>query len=613
MRKIISILCLLFFYHTGFSQYQLIAEHLKNPDKNIDFVKGVADFHIKLEDKNLGGYHTFAGLDGHAKADQSGGWEGFQYKSLCATSRTAYAFARAFQMTGDIKYLQHARKALDFLYDKGWDQQNDGWFFTYDTDNDQSFGTPWAQNERWIFQQEYAMVGIVAMEEALGGTPFESNGIAIEQEFIDKSLQNLDENWWDSRDNYLGFYEKGSIRNSGQKGKGFTGTIDGINTHAALLANSYRTPETIQRFKDLSDIARDHLAGSMELTAVKAGFPEIFDSNWNIDQSNDHCGVGHVLKTAWCLGRAAVFFRNASYQTAAEQLLDQVLERNNHEHEDLYDYHYGAPFSDISWKTGKRKNATKNHWVLEQGLTGGLMNYYSTVDDQKREKYLQLADESMAFFEQHLLSAHGVSYMNVSQDGSQPFGDLLANTFKAGFHDAELGYMTYLYANTYLHARPFSLYYHFDGQTTEQVQLAPVIVKKDGLSIASITLNGEPYTDFDAQAMTVNLDESTSGIFKVTYQPNSNPLDPQTPLLAEKTQNFEVYPTIFNEQLTIEGKGIQQAGLFSISGKKVGHYHLDPSLDQQKLQLNTLATGMYLLRLDGINQQTQMIKLLKQR
>ncbi|BDD01206.1 AGE family epimerase/isomerase [Persicobacter psychrovividus] len=586
------------------------SQFLKFPEQNIDFVKGVADFHISLEDPS-GGYFTFADLDGVPLPDQSGGWEGYEYKSLCAISRSAYAFARAFQLTGDIVYLQHARRALNFLYEKGWDRQHDGWYFTYDETNQTAFGAPWAKDEKWIFQQEYATVGIMAMMEALGGTPYLSDGQSIEADWMNLALDNLDDHWWDDRADYLGFYEKATSRNSAQNGKGFTGTIDGINTHAALLANISQEPQDVMRFRDLSDISRDRLAGALDLAEVKAGFPEVFSNNWEIDQSKDHSGVGHVLKTAWCLGRAAVFFKDPSYQKAAEKLLDHVWESNQPTHEDLYDHTYGAPFSDVNWKTGKRKDQTKNHWVLEQGLTGGLMNYYSTTDETKRLIYLQIADESMDFFEKNMLTSHGVSYANVTQDGALPVGDLLADAFKAGFHDAELGYMTYLYAHTYLHARAFDLYYHFNGKTTKQVRLAPLIVKDEGLSIESVSYNGADYTAFNSKDMTVDLNENIDGIFKVTFKPNERPLDPQQPLASAVKESYQVFPSVFESELNIQGRGIVSAVLLDAAGRTIQRFPLMPDLEHQQLEVQPCTSGLYLLKLIDEQQQQSVHRLIK--
>jgi uncharacterized protein YyaL (SSP411 family) len=101
----------------------------------------------------------------HTKIDRLANSAGANEKALCGQSRIAYAFVRAFMLTGDEQYLEQAHYALKFLYDHGW---NEGWYFV--TDAQGNHISHWGHDSWWSFQQHYALVGVTAMVEATGGT-----------------------------------------------------------------------------------------------------------------------------------------------------------------------------------------------------------------------------------------------------------------------------------------------------------------------------------------------------------------------------------------------------------------------------------------------------------
>ena len=597
------------------AQYEPESLYLTNPDTAKALVKEVADFHHKAKDP-AGGYFSFLLEDGTPMDQQPGGWPNYEYKSFCSISRLAYAFNRAFMLTGDTSYLYDARHALKFLYEKGYDTINEGWFFTYNMDADTSWGAPWAADNKWTFQQQYALVGLISMVEATGGKKnwYEEAGGLTDAEWFERGIDLLYNEVWDDHQDYFGYYENANNDWTGKTGKGFTGTIDGINTHAALAALMKPVPRYLDRFHELSDIARDRLVGSMDASGVMVGFPEIFDSQWNIITSDNNVSIGHMLKTAWCLGRAAIVFHDATYGAAAEKILDQVWEKDHADHDDLWDHVNGGPFDGGDWSTGKVTTRIKNHWVLEQGFTGPMINYFNTTDPDKRNNYLQMADQSLDFFEKHSVDkVHGCSWLDVSQDGSSITNMVKADNFKAGFHDAELGYYAYLYSNIYYYHDPVDLHYFFEARPEAwSVTLNPLAIGDDSLKITDVSLNGQEFTAFDTDLRMLNLAAGQGGVFRVRFNPNI-----QSTTIGENFLSADlvlrVYPNPFTEiinmELNLPERERVTVSLMDLSGRSVallyaghkeaGHHSFSwyPAG-----QLN-LSGGIYLLNIQAGNQQ----------
>ncbi|AZQ65420.1 T9SS type A sorting domain-containing protein [Flammeovirga pectinis] len=599
--KTILIFCALLVWKTTnvYAQYQTKSTFLNDPTEATKFVKGVADFLRTTKDEK-GGYYSFVEADGSIKKEQMESWTGgYNLKSFCSQTRVAYTFARAFMLTGDTTYLKDAEHALDFLYEKGWDEEYDGWYFTYNVDADKSFGPPWNENSKWTFQQEYAILGIIAMVDVLGGIASENR----HTEWLDKSMVSLYEHVWDSHSTNFGYYENASRRWGNKYGKGFTGTIDGINTHAALLALMTNEEQHNLRYQQLADISRDKLAGNMDAEGVKIGFPENFHSDWSINQDNTGASVGHMLKTAWCLGRAAVYFDDRSYRTAAEEIIDHVYTSN------LYDKNNGAPYEWANWKTGVVTDRNKCHWVVEQGFTGPMIASFITNDKDKKERYLQMADESLYFFEQNMISSIGLSHEYVTPGGN-PIDGLKANMFKSGFHDAELGFFAYLYGQAYLTASKFSLYYYLTPSEDKVFTLMPLAYPNSQLKISNVELDGKQYANFNGEQNEVSVLANRGGVFKVEFTPT-----PLTSVLTtaaiSKNEKIKVFPTLFSDKITIKTtiNGYYTIRIYDMFGN-IFYKNLTNTPTTIVENLQKVPKGIYIVNIQSeeINQGFKIIK-----
>ena len=481
--------------------YEPVSEFLVEPALAADFAVECADFWTAARDAEYGGYHSFVGRDGQVTDDRR--------KSLVGQSRNAYGFARAFMLTGDTDYLVHAEHALAFLVASGWDAEHGGWFFGTDEQGELAplFGDDWDPNSfKWSFTQHYALVGIAALCEATRSD--EACG------WLGDGMDVLDEQLWDGDAEHYGYHTEADLDWSEPSGKGFTPTVDGVTTHALAAYLLDGEDAHRSRLLQLADNMAVHLAGSVDRPEVALGFPEVFDSEWGIDYTATVGQPGHVLKTAWALARAHGVDPDAGYLDAAALLADDMLGQGG------YDHDHGGPFHEYDWSAGRVTSTDKVYWVLEQGAVAGLLLYHLWPDPIAADSYLQMADESLAFYATYLIDPeYGETYSQVSFDGGEITIEDKGDAFKAGYHSIELGYTTYLYGNLLLLDRPATLYYAFEPSDLDrQIPLEPIAVESDTLTIVDVQLDGTPYDRYDPSTRTLDLPAGTGGTFAVAFE-----------------------------------------------------------------------------------------------
>jgi mannose/cellobiose epimerase-like protein (N-acyl-D-glucosamine 2-epimerase family) len=476
--------------------YVIKSAFLNDPDLAIDHALSTADFYAKAADSQFGGFFTY--LDRQGKPTQTN-------KSFVALSRDAYAFVRAFMLSGDEHYLDLAQQALSFLYAHGWDTKNGGFIFMGDQQGAAQPDPSGSQSPKWSFVQHYGLVGINAMCDATRSS--------TDCAWLDKGISSLEQHLWDARAGFEGYYNNANLDFSSPRDKGFTPTIDGITTHALndyLITgrSDYRA-----RFFWLANNAVDHLAASMTAPGVVFGFPEDYNSNWQINTGSKFGFVGHVYKTAWCLARAYLIDPQEKYRTAARQILLQMYQKGG------FDRTNGAPNYSFNWDTGVN-STDKEYWQLEQGILSGLYNYAITTSDSDRAIFLEVADRTLDFYVKHLFDTQfGGIFYQTNADGSSPVRTDKGDQWEGDYHDVELSYYTYVDGNLLLWHRPITLYYRFEAASADRdLVLSPIPLRDSRLAIDSVSHAGAPYPAFDAATRSVHLPAGTSGVFAVSFK-----------------------------------------------------------------------------------------------
>ena len=578
------------------AQYEVKCKHILDPDLNIEYVKKNMDFWIShAYDPIYGGFFSSVGVNGTLLNSNR--------KSLICQTRHGYGFTRAFMLTGDEMYLDYANSALNFLFASGWDTTNEGWYCFANQDGTLDNRSGWnPNNKKWGFQQHYAMLGIIANYEATQDTTV--------KKWMDLGMNSLYKNLWDSRPGFEGYYDDAAVDWSTKTGKGFTATVDGITTNAELNYLVTGTPESKERLLQLADNIVDHFISTMSDPLVKVLYPEKFSTDWVPDfASSGNGSIGHFIKTSWCLGRAYLCdTTKTQYRDGAIEILDKSWAFQNGT-ASVWDKVNGGPFNEIDILTGnfKANGDSKDYWTVEQGFTSGMLNHYIT----KNPIYLQMADESLNFFMKHIVdSINGEIFSQTNPNGLIVRNKTKGDDFKASYHSTELGYLAYLYSSLYLLNKPANLYYKFaPSEDARVITLKPIPIEDRCLSITSVTLDGEPFNDFDPASRSLFIAPNQGGKFKVTYE--SIPSG-RTGLAATPDDlKIRVFPNPTRNNINISGaENVNRITIMDLAGKVVLE---QTSFGQTSISINleNLQSGVYMVVLNQNSGAKSLRKIIK--
>lgn len=611
MKKLyILILLALAFVFVAHGQYVVKSKHILQPELNIEYVRNNAEFWIQhAYDNQYGGF--FSNVDRYGNVitttpQRSGfGSTPYKRKSLIAQSRHGYGFTRAFMMTGDEKYLTYAQSALDFLFDYGWDKVNEGWYAFAQADGTIDITQNWSPdlNEKWSFQQHYALLGIVAN--------FEATRNSKSEEFMQKGINSIINNMWDARKGYEGYFGTAGVDWRNKKNKGFTATIDAITTNAELNYLITQDAGYKSRLLELADMIVKYFIPQMDNPNVNVLYPEQYNTNWVVDLNASKNGnVGHFIKTAWCLGRAYLCdTTKVEYKNAANKILNKAWTYKNGD-VSIWDHVNGGPFNEINILTGEwtgSKGKVKEYWVVEQGFTAPMINYYISKDDT----YLEMADQSIGFFMEHMVdSVNGEIFYQLSPDGLVVNKGVKGDDYKAGYHSIEMGYYAYLYSSLYYLNQPAELYYIFEPAAYEQnISLTPIPMQDGLLKIKTVTLNDQEFTSFNSVSRTLNIAANQGGKFKVTFE--ASPSQPNS-VKTYASNSLRIYPLPANDFVRIEGNS-ELAGItvFDLNGNTILQQNANGA-KSMNVNLVDFKPGVYLLAVEQRNGVKEMKKLIKQ-
>ena len=480
---------------SGTEKYLVKNEYLKNPDSINVVADKSAKFWEKAYDTKYGGFYAYLKRDGSIDESKT-------YKISIIQDRNAFAFARAYQLTGNKEYLDYARKGLDFLYKYAWDDTNGGWYQEMNRDGSLVSapidGMNW-NDVKWFTNEIASIAGMSAMYDATRSTTDET--------WLNKTYSIIDEKLYDSRAGNEGYYEMANRDWSNPNTKSPYPTLDSIpNNMEMYLLNLDSKYEN--RMTTLADISISKIFNTME--SRKFGFVDKFDSNWNPMQSQPNTYSGNLLKPALYLDWMYLMNPKPEYKAYAEKLTDQIVNGK------AYDEKNGGLFSNLNPDTGELVDNKKDWWIQEAGFNTGLLGYYVS----KNDNYLKMADGCMDFFMNHIYDPeYGDAFEQTDADGSNPL-TVKGDYWKEAYHTIELYYYTYLYGNLILHNKPVTLYYNIEAdKNARNITLTPVYLGKGKLTITDVTLNGKKFTDFTGSTCMLKLPANTGGEFKVTFAP----------------------------------------------------------------------------------------------
>jgi hypothetical protein len=149
----------------------------------------------------------------------------------------------------------------------------------------------------------------------------------------------------------------------------------------------------------------------------------------------------------------------------------------------------------------------KAWWQQEQGI----LAYQILYGILKKDVYLKYARESAAFYNTYFLDHYdGSVYFNVLANGL-PYAlgteRLKGSHSMSCYHSIELAYLSQVYINLLAAKKPLDLYFKpvHGGFADGILRVSPDILPKGSVKIKFVTVDDEPYKEFDAAALTVKV------------------------------------------------------------------------------------------------------------
>ncbi|WP_034335585.1 AGE family epimerase/isomerase [Deinococcus misasensis] len=445
-------------------------------------------------------------------------------------SRLVYGYASAYLLTGEDEFLEIAEKGTEYLrghmrfYDR--DENIVYWYHGIRIQGDKEeklFTSEFGDDYDAIpaYEQIYALAGPIQTYRISGDPRIlkdaELTIDLFDRFFLDQEkggyYSHLDPITLDPLSDALG-------PNKGKK------NWNSVGDHApAYLINLVLATDE-PRFKTFLEGTFDTIARYFPDYENSPFVQEKFFSDWSHDQQHmwqqNRGVVGHNLKIAWNIMRMHTQAPKPEYEALARKIAAEMpLVGGDRQHGGWYDVMERVKQDDQEWHRFAFHDR-KAWWQQEQGILAYLILHGLLKD----EEYLRIARESQAFYNAWFLDHDdGAVYFNTLANGL-PY--LLGTERLKGshsmsmYHSSELCYLSAVYNNLLIFKKPLDM--HFKpipgGFKDNILRVAPDLLPPGSVKISSVTLNEQPYSNFDADALTVTLPETDERVkICVTLQP----------------------------------------------------------------------------------------------
>ncbi|MBI5647355.1 MAG: AGE family epimerase/isomerase [Ignavibacteriae bacterium] len=470
-------------------------------------------------------YRTTITLNGEKEADN--------YRQETDTiSRLVYGFASAYLLTGKDEYLVGAEKGTEYLrehmrfYDQ--DEKIVYWYHGIDVHGsreDKVFASEFGDDFDAIpaYEQIYALAGPIQTYRITGDPRIlqdaEMTVDLFDRFYLDRHkggyFSHLDPITLDPRSEALG-------PNKGKK------NWNSVGDHApAYLINLYLATGE-ERYAKMLEYTFDTIVQYFPDYANSPFVQEKFYEDWSHDSTHmwqqNRGVVGHNLKIAWNLLRMYGLEPKQSYEEVARKI-GEVMPPigGDRQRGGWYDVMERVRQAGQDWHRFAFHDR-KAWWQQEQGI----LAYLILAGVLGGDEYRKISRESSAFYNAFFLDHDdGAVFFNVLANGIPYL--MGTERFKgshsmSGYHSFELCYLAQTYTNLLLTKKPLDL--HFkpkpNGFKRNILRVSPDILPPKSIRIESVTIDGAPYTDFNAEALTVKLPASDTDLrVKVRVIPTS--------------------------------------------------------------------------------------------
>ena len=242
------------------------------------------------------------------------------------------------------------------------------------------------------------------------------------------------------------------------------------------------------------------------------------DTTWGWQQNR--AVVGHNLKIAWNLMRMQSLKSKDKYVNLATKIAYLMPDAGS-------DRQRGGWYDVVERLLGEGETVhrfvwhdRKAWWQQEQAI----LAYLILAGVLGKSEYLRLAREASSFYNASFpdLEDGGV-YFNVLASGIPYLAGGnergKGSHSMSGYHSFELCYLAAVYTNLLITKQPMNFYFKpMPGGFPDNIlRVSPDILPPGSIKIGKCEIDGEPYTNFDADALTVTLPKTNERV-KVKVQ-----------------------------------------------------------------------------------------------
>jgi mannose/cellobiose epimerase-like protein (N-acyl-D-glucosamine 2-epimerase family) len=546
MRAMLSPGRFLFVYGTFYNEgggFNFVAQYLvflaARPDEYgfekrdwwVRQIRALGEFYLRAQfggnEVNYDDYRTIIKVTGEKDKDN--------YRQETDTiSRLVYGFASAYMLTGDDRFLEAAEKGTEYLrehmrfYDV--DENIIYWYHGVDVAGRREtkiFASEFGDDFDAIpaYEQIYALAGPIQTYRISGDPRIlkdaEMTVDLFDRFFLDKKLggyfSHIDPITLDPRSEALGANRAKKNWNS-------------VGDHApAYLVNLYLATGE-ERYGRMLESTFDTIAKHFQDYEHSPFVQEKFFEDWSHDYTHmwqqNRGVVGHNLKIAWNLMRMHGEKPKREYEAFARKIAEVMPAIGG-------DPQRGGWYDVMERKLGPNEarhrfafHDRKAWWQQEQGILAFLI-LRGVLGD---EDYLKHARQSSAFYNAFFLDHdEGAVYFNVLANGV-PYlmgtERLKGSHSMSGYHSFELCYLAQVYTNLLITRQPLELYFKpMPGGFRDNIlRVAPDLLPSGRARLDKVWIDGLPYSDFDAERMTVNLPQTDRRAqVKALLQPQGAP------------------------------------------------------------------------------------------
>ena len=448
-------------------------------------------------------------------------------------SRLVYGFASSYLLTGEEKFLEAAEKGTEYLREHmrfvDLDEGIIYWYHGIDVMGDKEtkiFASEFGDDYDAIpaYEQIYALAGPIQTYRVTGDPRImEDTKLTIElfeKFFLDKSeyggyFSHLDPVTLSADVESLG-------ENRAKK------NWNSVGDHApAYLINLWLAtgdPKYAQMLEYTFDTIAKRFPDYENSPFVQERFYQDWshDTTWGWQQNT--AVVGHNLKIAWNLMRMNSLKAKEEYVQLATKIAELMpAAGSDQQRGGWYDVvervlAAGETTHRFVW------HDRKAWWQQEQSI----LAYLILTGIFKEEKYHRLAREAAAFYNAWFLDLEdGGVYFNVLANGLPYLAGGnergKGSHSMSGYHSTELCYLAAVYTNLLITKQPMDFYFKpFPGGFPEGIlRVSPDILPPGSIKIESVTIDGDRYTNFAPEQLTVTLPDSKERVkVKVRIVPN---------------------------------------------------------------------------------------------